>query len=358
MISIGDHPVGDAYPCFITFEIGPTHEGVESAKRLIQHASTAGADAVKFQILDPDRLISDKTQMFSYSVLLDRESGRTERVEEPLYDILKRRHLTEHDWRELKAFSDSLGMAFFSTVAFNDEIDLLEDLGCHSIKIASADINHLPLIRRAAQTDMCIQLDTGMATLGEIETAVNVICSEGNQSIIIHQCPSGYPALLDSINLRIIQTLRQLFPYPVAFSDHSPGIMMDVAALALGANLLEKTITENRMTQSVEHIMSLEPDEMCSFVRTIRDTETALGETRRILTPEESSARLAARRSAFLTADAEAGQSLNECTVEFRRPGYGLPPDTLVNIQETRIDRDLNDGHMLRPQDLIWPKEL
>ncbi|MBT5874450.1 MAG: N-acetylneuraminate synthase [Candidatus Latescibacteria bacterium] len=358
MIRIGDHPVGDTHPCFITFEIGPTHEGVESAKRLIQHASTAGADAVKFQILDPDRLVSDKTQMFSYSVLVDRDSGSTEIVDEPLYDILKRRHLADYEWRELKAFSDSLGMAFFSTVAFDDEIELLEDLGCHSIKIASADINHLPLIRRAAQTGMCIQLDTGMATLGEIETAVNVISSEGNQDIIIHQCPSGYPALLDSINLRIIPTLRQLFPYPVAFSDHSPGILMDVAALALGANLLEKTITENRMTPSVEHIMSLEPDEMHSFVRTIRDTETALGATRRVLTPDESSARLAARRSTFLTAEAKAGQSLNECTVEFRRPGYGLPPDIFVTLQDATINRDLNDGHMLRLRDLRWTQEL
>ena len=108
MIRIGDHPVGDTHPCFITFEIGPTHEGVESAKRLIQHASTAGADAVKFQILDPDRLVSDKTQMFSYSVLVDRDSGSTEIVDEPLYDILKRRHLADYEWRELKAFSDSL----------------------------------------------------------------------------------------------------------------------------------------------------------------------------------------------------------------------------------------------------------
>ena len=112
------------------------------------------------------------------------------------------------------------------------------------------------------------------------------------------------------------------------------------------------------MTPSVEHIMSLEPDEMHSFVRTIRDTETALGATRRVLTPDESSARLAARRSTFLTAEAKAGQSLNECTVEFRRPGYGLPPDIFVTLQDATINRDLNDGHMLRLRDLRWTQEL
>ena len=287
MIKINKKNIGDGFPCYITFEIGPTHEGLVSAKRLIKHASDAGADAVKFQIFDPDRLVADKNQMFSYSILKDKETGEIETIEEPLYDILSRRCLSEKSWLDIKSYCDKLGIAFFSTVGFDEDINLLEKLNCHSIKIASADVNHLPLLRRAAKTEMCIQLDTGMATLGEIERAADVIRSEGNESIIIHQCPSGYPARLQSINLKIIQTLKKMFPYPIAFSDHTPGNEMDIAAVVFGANMVEKTITRERMRPSVEHIMSIEPKEMKDFVRTIRELEKALGSGRRIMHNDE-----------------------------------------------------------------------
>jgi len=352
MIKIAERVIGDGVPCYITFEIGPTHNGFKSAKSLVRHAADAGADAVKVQIFDPDRLVADKKQLFSYGVLKDRESGEIETVEEPLYDILKRRSLSNLEWKAVKAYSDELGMAFFATVGFDEDVDLLEELGCHSIKIASADVNHFPLLRRAARTGMCIQIDTGMSTLGEIEAAVDVIRSEGNESIIIHQCPSGYPARLESINLNIIQTLKRMFPYPVAFSDHTPGAEMDIAAIALGANLVEKTITEDRMTRSVEHIMSIEPHEMQRFVQTIREVETAIGNNRRELYPEEVKKRDAVRRSVFLRADAKVGQRLADCVVEFRRPGFGIPPDRYEELISRKLARDIVAGSMLSYEDL------
>src|SRR5262249_13779090 len=159
--------------------------------------------------------------------------------------------------------------------------------------------------------------------LGEIEAAVDVIRQEGNESIIIHQCPSGYPAHLDSINLRIIGTLRRMFPYPVAFSDHTPGATMDIAAVAMGANLVEKTITLDRTTRSIEHTMSLEPAEMTQFVQTIADVERAMGTPRRILHEAERKRRLAIRRSVFLEAPVKAGEELQAAKVMFRRPGFG-----------------------------------
>ena len=177
MVKINNTTIGDGYPCYITFEIGPTHDGLDSAKRLIKHAANAGANAVKFQISDPDREVSDKTQMFSYGILKNRETGEIETVEEPLYDLLKKRSLADEQWIELKKYSDELGIDFFSTVDFKENIELLVKLGCHSIKIGSADVNHFPLIRQAAKTGLCIQLDTGMATLGEIERAVDVVRS-------------------------------------------------------------------------------------------------------------------------------------------------------------------------------------
>jgi len=356
MIHIGEREIGDGSPCFITFEIGPTHSGIESAKRLIKHAADAGADAVKFQIFDPDRLVADKKQLFSYGVLKDRETGEIETIEEPLYDILARRCLSNDEWKEIKAYSDECAMSFFSTVGFDDDVELLEELGCHSIKIASADVNHFPLLRRVAKTGMCIQLDTGMSSLGEIEAAIDVIRSEGNENIIIHQCPSGYPARLESVNLNIIKTMKHMFNYPVAFSDHSPGADMDIAAVALGANLVEKTITEDRMIRSVEHVMSIEPDEMHSFIKTIRAVETAMGTNRRVLHSDELLKRKEIRRSVYFMKGAKAGSQLSDCDVEFRRPGFGVSPDRYEEVSEAVLVCDVEAGDMLDLTQLKWKK--
>lgn len=355
MTMFGNRRVGDGHPCLITLEAGATHNGLGSAKRLVTLAAESSADAVKFQIFEPDRLVADRKQLFSYEVLVDRVTGATETVAEPLYDILCRRAMSVGEWKILKNHSDFLGLAFFATVAFESDIDLLVELDCHSIKIASADVNHLPLIRRAARTGLCIQIDTGNATLGEIEIAVDAIRSEGNENIIIHLCPSGYPARLESINLNVIKTLKQMFPYPIAYSDHTPGWQMDIAAVAIGANLVEKTITEDRTTRSVEHIMSLEGAEMASFVSAIRNLETAMGNRRRVLHPEELKKRQAIRRSLYLTAPVEKGTRLREAQFDFRRPGYGIAPDRFEDYLDWVFAKDLPEGHQLAYGELVRP---
>jgi N,N'-diacetyllegionaminate synthase len=351
-VKIGERLVGEGAPCFITHEAGPTHSGIESAKTLVRHAAEVGADAVKFQIVDPDRLVADRKLPFSYDVLVDRASGRTETITEPLYDILCRRTLNEREWRELKRYSDSLKLAFFCTVLFDDEIDFVVGLGCHSIKIASADLNHYPLLRKAASSGLNIQLDTGNGMLGEMETAVDIIRREGNDSIIIHHCPSGYPARLPSINLRVITTLKQMFPYPIAYSDHTPGWDMDIAAVALGADLVEKTITLDRTTRSVEHVMSIEPTDMRNFVRAIRDLETALGSPRRVMHADEIKRRQNVRRSIYLKQATKAGTRLAHAAVEFRRPGFGIGPEMYDTLADRRLKSDLPAGHLLALTDL------
>jgi sialic acid synthase SpsE len=351
-IELSGRVVGDGRPCFIVLEAGPTHDSLESAKRLVQMAADAGGDAVKFQMVDPDRLVADKKQPFSYDVLIDRESGKTETITEPLYDILCRRTLKPDEWRALKAFSDSLNLAFFVTVNFEEDIAFAEQAGCDSIKIASADVTHLPFIRKAARTGLCLQLDTGNSTLGEIETAVDVIMREGNRKVIIHQCPSGYPARLESINLNIIPTLKRMFGGPVAYSDHTPGWEMDIAALVIGANLVEKTITEDRTTRSVEHIMSLEPPLVNAFVRALRDVEIALGLPRRIMHDAEREKRKLIRRSVFLREATKAGTRFADAKVDFRRPGTGIPPDRYEEMPDAVFREDRPAGHMVRLEDL------
>jgi N,N'-diacetyllegionaminate synthase len=348
MVSFGKRQLGDNHPCFITFEAGPTHDGLASANHLVSLAADAGADAIKFQIFDPDRLVADKKLPFSYEILVDRETGRTETVTEPLYDILCRRYLDPVQWKKVKQHSDALGLAFFATVGFEEDVRLLERLGCESIKIASADVNHWPLIRMVARTGMNVQLDTGNATIGEVEEAVDVCRAEGCENIIIHNCPSGYPARLESINLRLIPMLKGLFPdFPIAYSDHTPGWEMDVAAVALGANLVEKTITTDRATRSVEHIFSLEPDDMKRFIRTIRDVETAMGLPRRVLHPEEREKRKNYRRSAFLSRSVKKGDRIAVDAIEFRRPGHGITPNLFESMSGMRYAHDLETGHML-----------
>lgn len=350
--NIGNRTIGDGHPCFITYEAGPTHDGLQTATTLVRAAAEAGADAVKFQIIDPERLVADRKQLFGYEYLVDRRTGETREKSEPLYDILKRRALTRDEWRELKALSDSLGLAFFATVSFESDVDFLAELGCDSIKIASGDVNHFPLIEYAARTGISLQLDTGNSTIGEVEAAVDVIRRTGNERIIIHHCPSGYPARREGINLRVIQTLKSMFPYPIAFSDHSPGWDMDVAAVCLGANMVEKTITLDRTTPSVEHIMSLEGADIERFVHVIRDLEAAFGSPRRILHEAEARKRDMVRRSIFVARDLAAGQTISLADLDFRRPGTGISPSEAARVVGKTLAVARQAGEMLRFEDL------
>lgn len=277
----------------IVFEAGATHTGLQSAMYLSFSAKQAGADAIKFQMVDPDRLYADKTVPITYQI----HNGVN--VTEPVYDILRRRVLTQDEWKDLKKMCDDLELKFICTATFTEEVDFLVGLGCQSIKISSGDVNQEWLIRHVAKTGVQVQLDTGNSTLGEVERAVEWITSEGNEDIIIHHCPSGYPARRDGINLNIITTLKQMFPYPIAFSDHTPGRDMDIAAVALGVEMIEKTITTDNTIRGPEHMFSLEPGSMKPFVEAINAVEAAMGSTRRLMTADEMEKRKAGRRSYY-----------------------------------------------------------
>ena len=348
--------VGDGWPCYITFEAGPTHEGMESAKALVREAAKSGANAIKFQIFDADKLIEDKDQLFRYTYLANRLTGELREIEEPLYNILKRRQLSEIEWTEVKREADRYNLAFFATVAFEEDIELMRAIQAHSIKIASADINHYPLLRMAAATGMNIQIDTGNSSIDEISESVRVLEEAGCTSIIIHQCPSGYPARLPSINLRMIKSLRERFPrYPIAYSDHTPDADMDIAAVALGVNMVEKTVTFDKTTKSVEHVFSLEPHEMSGFVERIRDVEIALGDEFRRVDGQQLEARRKLRRGAYLRKSVSAGDDLTEDLFNFKRPCSGLPIDELDSCIRlgAKFKRSLDTGYCLKEGDIL-----
>ena len=334
-LRIGEALIGDGHPCFVTFEAGPTHDGLETAIGLVREAAAAGADAIKFQIFDADKLIEDKQQLFEYEILINKLTGERSTIKEPLYDIFKRRQLTLSEWRKVKSVADSLGLAFFATVGFEEDLNLLIELKVQSLKIASADINHFPFLRLAARSGINIQLDTGNSEINEIQKTVDFLEKEGCSSIIIHQCPSGYPARVPSICLKMIGALRSLFPqYPIAYSDHTPDADMDIAAVALGANLIEKTITFDQCIPSIEHIFSLEPRDMKSFISRIRDVELAQGVEDRRLTAQQKISRNLIRRGAYLKRDVGRGESVKLSDFIFRRPCRGISTDALDQLIE------------------------
>jgi sialic acid synthase SpsE len=180
--------------------------------------------------------------------------------------------------------------------------------------------------------------------LGEIEVAVDILEECGCHKIIIHHCPSGYPARLQGINLRVIQTLHQMFPYPVAFSDHSIGYDMDIAAIALGANMIEKTITLDRTIRSPEHIMSLEPHDAASFIKAIRDLEIALGSRRRKLSEKEKKNKVVVKRSLFAARDINKGQFLTQDMLKYSRPGDGVPAHMDKFILGRKLKKHIKKG--------------
>lgn len=328
MVKIGKKKIGDGNPTYITFEIGPTHSGFKSCVKYIDSAYKAKADAIKIQMVNAERLISNKKQLFEFGYLT-KNRKTIKRKEESLFEILKRRELSKEEILKLKKIAEKLDLDFFCTVFFEDDIDFVKEIGCDTIKIASADLNYIQLIKKAAKSNLSIQIDTGMSSLNEIYKAVKTIQLEKNNKIIIHHCPSGYPARINSIDLNIIKTLKKKFNFPIAFSDHYPGYDFDILAVALGANLIEKTLTFDRTIPEVEHVMSIETKETKSFVNKIRETEKGLGRYNRKLNLSQKKKRDKIRRSAFYNTNLLKGTKLKLQNIEFKRPGLGIKPDEI-----------------------------
>lgn len=351
-LHFGQSLIGDGMPVCIVFEAGATHYGLDSALRLVDAAAAAGADAVKFQMVDVKRLVPSLDTMFSYVRLVNAATGETESITESLQTILLRRELKKEEWEAVVARCRQHNLTFFSTATTVEELEFLYEIGVGSIKIASGDINYHHFMRQAARYPWTIQIDTGNATIGEVEQAVDVLEAAGCRKIIINHCPSGYPARLDGINLRAVTTLKQMFPYPIAFSDHTPGATMDIAAVALGVHMIEKTITLDRTIRSPEHIMSLEPDEAKKFVTTIREVEQALGAPRRIMTEQERNTPPVARRSVVAAQDIPAGTVLSQANLEYARPGDGIPAHRDRDILGGTVRRALRKGENFRYEDV------
>ena len=345
-VMIAGRPIGAGAPVFIVFEGGATHTGFESARRMVELAAEAGADAVKFQTVFARNMMSSEDVPFDYGTLEGKK-------QESLFEILKRRELSYDEWARVHGRAEERGVIFFSTPDTPESIDFLVRIGTPAIKIAGGDMNNYPLIAHAAATKLPVLLDT-RGTLGDLEKAVETCVREGNEQIIIVHCPSGYPSDVESIQLRIIELYRRLYPFPVGFSDHSPGRDMDVAAIALGADFIEKTITFDRSAPGPEHIMSLIPDELGEFVVRLREVEQGLG-TPFAKIPDEGGRKSMqkVRRSIVMARRAMAGETITASMVAYKRPGYGIPPELVSLVIGCTLRADVEQDAPLRWEALM-----
>jgi N-acetylneuraminate synthase len=337
-ITINNRPIGPGGRNYIIAEMSANHhQSFELAVQILEAAKDAGADAVKLQTYTPDTMtIAATTEYFQIGHGTIWE-GRN------LYDLYGEAY-TPWEWQpKLKEVATSLGLDLFSTPFDFTAVEFLEQMEVPAYKIASFETVDLPLIYRIAQTGKPIIMSTGMATLAEIDEAVRTIREAGGSQLALLKCTSAYPAPPEEMNLRTIPHLAEAFQVPVGLSDHTLGVAVPVAAVALGACIIEKHFTFSRDLPGPDSAFSLEPHEFKAMVEAIRVAEQALGQVSYDITEREAASRVF-RRSLFVVQDVKAGEVFTEANVRSIRPGYGLHTRYLPEILGRRAARDIERG--------------
>jgi N-acetylneuraminate synthase/N,N'-diacetyllegionaminate synthase len=313
----------------IIAEAGVNHNGdVAIAHDLIAAAHKAGADAVKFQTFKSELVVSRFTGRASY------QERNMPGVEESQLQMIRRLELRQDDFRELREHCDRLGIMFMTTTA---DIPSTEEMAplVPVFKVGSSDINNFPLLKCLAQYQKPVILSTGMATLGEIERALKILDRDGIEPghgfppVSLLHCTTNYPCPYDEVNLEVIRTLKACFNLPVGYSDHTAGHEVAVAAVALGAHIIEKHLTLDRNMEGPDHKASLEPDEFARLTDSVRNIEAALGDGVKSPTQSEMAISGVARKSLVASRDISAGERIQPGMVAVKRPGTGIPPQDM-----------------------------
>jgi len=312
-ITIGTKKIGGNNPCIISLEPGGTFSNFEEAKKMIRVTSLSGADAIKFQTFlpgDADRIMEIK----NISIDFKTPDGKKQEL---VYDVLKRRELPKEKWIELIKYSKSKKLLFITAPYFPETVDFLAEEGVDAIKVSKGDINNVLLIDKIAKTKLPVILDA-REKFEDLVKDVKICEQNDNKQIVIMHCPSGYPVENAGVHLLALKNIQKKYDYPVGFADHSLGGIMNYAAIALGAKMIEKTITTDKSIESVEHFMSLELDELKTFVNNLRSIEEALGNPDIIY---KSRVAENARRSLVAKKDIKKGDKITATSLEFKRPG-------------------------------------
>ncbi len=340
-MAINGRAIGAGMPVYIIAEMSANHgQDFQQAVKIIQAAHAAGADAVKLQTYTPETMTINCSNPYFQIGKGTIWEGRT------LYDLYSEAY-TPWEWQpKLQAVANDLGMALFSTPFDDTAVDFLEQSGVPAYKIASFELVDLPLIKRVARTRKPVIMSTGMATLGEIDEAVETLRVAGCNQLALLKCTSAYPAPAEEMNLSTIPHLAAGFDAPVGLSDHTLGIAVPVAAVALGACIVEKHLTLARSAGGPDSAFSLEPDEFKSMVEQIRIAEKALGRVHYGVSEKEAKSRVF-RRSLFVVKDMKAGDKFTSENVRSIRPGYGLHTRYLDYVLGKAASRDIKRGDPL-----------
>jgi pseudaminic acid synthase len=326
LLNIGGKSIGPGFPAYMVAEISANHnQDYDQAVRIVHAAKDAGADAIKLQTYTPDTItISSDREEFRVGggTLWD---GRT------LHDLYGEAHMP-WDWQpRLKSLAESLGMDCFSSAFDPSAVDFLEKMNVPAHKIASFELVDIPLIQKMAGTGKPLIISTGMATVEEIEEALQAARHAGAKQIALLKCTSAYPAPVEEMNLRTIPEMARRFAVPVGLSDHTMGVEVPVVAVALGACIIEKHLTMSRSAPGPDSAFSLEPHEFKAMADAIRTTEKALGTIHFGLSGKDESSR-AFRRSLFVVQDVNCGEIFTTRNVRSIRPGNGLHPRHLADV--------------------------
>lgn len=343
-VKIDNKLIGEGKPCFIIAEAGVNHNGsIELAKKLIDAAKDAGADAVKFQTWKTENIILKDVEMAEYQ-----KGNLPDKSEKTQFEMLKKLELP-YEWHfELKEYAERLGLTFFSTMEDKESINfLIKDLKVPLIKVGSGDLTNYPLLKHTAQFGIPMVLSTGMATLGEIDEAVGTVLNGGNDKIILLQCTTQYPCPYEDVNLRAMLSLKEAFKTIVGFSDHSLGIECAVAAVSLGAKYIEKHFTLDKNLPGPDHKASLEAEEFKRMVDAIRNTEKAFGDgLKRPMSSELKNKKITIRKI-IAARDIEKGEVLNEDNITFKRANYGFDAKYYTFIEGKRAKKYIKKDELI-----------
>ena len=320
----------------IIAEAGVNHNGnLGLARQLIDAAAEAGADLVKFQTFNADRQVTRTAKKADYQT-------QTTGSNESQHEMLRRLELTEEMHHELIAHCAARNIGFFSTGFDVESVDLLLSLGQEHFKIPSGEITNLPYLRHIGQLGKTIILSTGMATLGDIEAALDVLEQAGTArpKITVLHCTTEYPTPMNEVNLRAMQSIHTAFGVAVGYSDHTSGIEVAIAAVAMGASVIEKHFTLNRDLPGPDHKASLEPEELKAMVTAIRNIEMVLGDGIKRLTSSEARNRPVIRKSLVASQAINAGEIFSEQNITTKRPGTGLSPMRWDEVMGRAASRD------------------
>ena len=333
----------------IIAEAGVNHNAdIETAKKLIDVAKEAGADIVKFQTAVPELVMTEKAEKADYQV------DNTGIAEESQLDMAKKIHLPLEAYKTLLEYANSVGIKFLSTPFDHVSIDYLHNLGLDIFKIPSGEITNLPYLQKIGRMGTKVILSTGMSTLDEIGVALDALIAEGTakEDITVLHCNTDYPTKMEDVNLKAMNTIGETFGVKIGYSDHTLGIEVPIAAVAMGATVIEKHFTLDRKMDGPDHLASLEPHELKAMVDAIRNVETALGRAEKTPTTSELKNVVIARRSIHILTDLPEGHVLSENDLIMKRPGDGISPMRIMEVLNKRLNKAVSKDHKLSEDDL------